>query len=106
MDRLSAEKATHVSSILGFIGKHELRIDDKGRLSIPARFKNVLAQNYAADDMRVVVMVSLDLNLRVLPVSVYEKVTEEYEGHSDLDKAARRLKEMVTTLATVEKVDA
>jgi MraZ protein len=95
-----------VSAAIGFIGKHEVRIDDKGRVTMPARFKNVLAEQYPADAMQVVVAVSLDRNLRVFPLSEYTKMTAEYERYSDLDRDARRLKEFVTGLATVEKVDA
>jgi MraZ protein len=90
---------------VGFIGKHDLRIDDKGRLCMPARFKNVLKEQYADDEMQVVVMLSLDLNLSVLPLSEYAKVAEEYERYSDLDEEARRLKELITGLATIEKAD-
>jgi MraZ protein len=95
-----------ISPTVGFIGKHDLRIDDKGRVTMPARFKSVLKEQYADDDMQVVVSVSLDLNLRVLPLSQYAKMTEEYEQFSDLDEEARRLKEFLTGLATIEKIDA
>ncbi|MBN1866423.1 hypothetical protein JW916_03930 [Candidatus Sumerlaeota bacterium] len=91
---------------VGFIGKHDLRIDDKGRVTMPARFKSVLKEQYASDDMQVVVSVSLDLNLRVLPLSQYANLAEEYEKYSDLDEEARRLKEFLTGLATIEKIDA
>lgn len=90
---------------IGFIGKHDLRIDDKSRLTIPARFKSIIGDQYPEDEMQVVVTVSLDLNLRVLPLSQYVKVTERYEQFSELDKEARRLKEMITGLAAVERVD-
>ena len=75
-------------------------------MTIPSRFKTVLAELYPDDDMQVVVALSLDKNLRVFPLSEYEKVVRQYEKYSDLDKNARRLKELVTGLATIEKVDA
>jgi MraZ protein len=95
-----------VPPAIGFFGQHDLRIDDKSRVSIPARFKSVLSEQFADDDMQVVVMPSLDLNLTVLPVSEYAKVVAEYEQFSDLDEEARRLKEMMTGLATIESIDA
>lgn len=90
---------------VGFIGKHELRIDDKGRLTMPARFKSVLRECYPGDDDQVVVRVSLDMNLTVEPLTEYEKVSEKYEEYDDLDEEARRLKEVITGLATIEKID-
>jgi MraZ protein len=90
----------------GFIGKHELRIDDKGRLTMPARFKAVLRENYADDGNQVVVRLSLDMNLIVEPLTEYEKVSEKFEEYDDLDEDVRRLKEVITGQAAREKIDA
>jgi MraZ protein len=95
-----------VPLILGFIGKYELKIDDKGRLTIPSRFKQVLQGKYAADEMQVVVSVSLDQNLLIQPVSSYNEMLERYLSLSDLDEATRRVKDLLTGFATEEKVDA
>jgi MraZ protein len=94
-----------VSLRIGFIGKHELRVDDKGRLTIPSRFKAVLKEEYSKDEMQVVVSLSLDMNLTVQPISEFVKLAREFEQYSDLDKEARRLKEMLIGMATQEKVD-
>jgi MraZ protein len=95
-----------VSSGIGFIGKHELRIDDKGRLSIPSRFKTVLIEQHPDDGMQVVVSPSLDMNLIVQPASEFAKLAVEFEQYNELDEEARRLKEILIGLATQEKVDA
>lgn len=92
-------------SSLGFLGRHELKIDDKGRLTIPARFKSVLQEQCAGDDMEVVVNISLDLNLTVRSTAEFAKVLEEYGRYNDLDEETRRLQEVVIGSATQEKVD-
>ncbi|NQU45205.1 hypothetical protein HQ520_18130 [bacterium] len=94
-----------MTSLVGFIGKHDLRIDDKGRLSIPARFKSVLQEKYGADQMEVIISVSLDTVLRVQPVSEYNRTVAEFMQMSDLDEETRRIRELYTGLAAPEKVD-
>lgn len=91
---------------IGFIGKHDLRIDDKSRLTIPARFKSILAEQYPDDEMQVVMTVSLDKNLRVLPASQYAKETIRYEQYNDLDKESRQIKALFLGMSQSEKVDA
>jgi MraZ protein len=101
---LTAERCS-VPPALGFIGKYELKIDDKGRLTIPARFKQVLQEKYPDDEMQVVVSLSLDQNLLIQPVSVYNAMVSKYMALSDLDEATRRMKELFTGFAAEEKVD-
>jgi len=94
-----------MSSLVGFIGTHDLRLDDKSRLVIPARFKAVLHENFALDSMQVVVSASLDRCLIVQPSSEYLKMVEKYLHYSELEEAARRILELMTGLASQEKVD-
>lgn len=95
-----------MAPFVGFIGKHDLRIDDKGRVTMPSRFKAILREHFPNDGDQVVVRLWLDQNLTVEPLSEYAKVAERYAAYDDLDEGARRLKEMVTGLATIEKIDA
>ena len=90
---------------VGFIGKHDLRIDDKGRLTMPARFKNVLAEEFPEDDGQVVVRVNFDLKLTVEPQSVFAKEIAKYDELDELDEDVRRLQELITGLAEPEKID-
>jgi MraZ protein len=94
-----------MSSLEGFIGTHSLRLDDKNRLTIPARFKVILQENFPSDGMQVVMSAALDPCLIVQPSSGYRKMMEKYLHYSDLDEAARRLQELMTGLASAEKVD-
>lgn len=91
---------------VGFVGKHELRIDEKGRVTMPARFKAVLREQYPQDQDQIVVRISWDKNLRVEPYSEYAKVADEYEKGNDRDPLARRRKNVINALATIEKIDA
>lgn len=89
----------------GFLGTHELKIDDKGRLSIPARFKNYIKERYPQDQMQVVVGLSLDKNLRVYPQSEFDRVQERYDHFDDLDGKARALADLMIGMAAEEKID-
>jgi MraZ protein len=91
---------------VGFLGKHYLRIDDKGRVTMPARFKAVLRDQYPQDQDQVVVRLSWDGNLRVEPYSEYAKVADQYEQGNDRDPRARRRKNVINALAESEKIDA
>lgn len=101
----SRERKKPVAALIGFIGKYDLKVDDKGRLTIPARFKQILQEKYPDDDMQVVMSISLDQNLLVQPVSEYQKMAAKYMALSDLDESTRRMKELFTAFAAEEKVD-
>ncbi len=90
---------------VGFIGKHDLRIDDKGRLTMPARFKSVLADEFPEDEGQVVVRVNFDLKLTVEPMSVFAKEIAKFDELDDLDEDVRRLQEVITGLAQPEVID-
>ncbi|MFW6303999.1 MAG: division/cell wall cluster transcriptional repressor MraZ [Candidatus Sumerlaeota bacterium] len=90
---------------VGFIGKHDLRIDDKGRLTMPARFKKVLADEFGDDEGQVIVRVNFDQKLTVEPQSVFAREIAKYDELDDLDEDVRRLKEMMTGLAEPETID-
>lgn len=92
--------------LVGFVGKHHLKIDDKGRVTMPARFKVALRENYPQDQDQVVVRISWDRNLRVEPYSEYAKVADQYEQGNDRDALARRRKNVINALAEIEKIDA
>lgn len=98
-------KSPIVTATRGFLGTHELKIDDKGRLSIPARFKNYIKEHYPQDQMQVVVGLSLDKNLRVYPRSEFDRVLERYDHFDDLDADARDLANLMIGMAVDEKID-
>ena len=62
-----------------FRGRHELSIDPKGRLAIPAKFRDVLSKKFADEDDEARFVVSLDNGERLLiyPECEWEKVEQQ-----------------------------
>ncbi|HNY26159.1 MAG TPA: hypothetical protein PLA90_05075 [Candidatus Sumerlaeota bacterium] len=92
--------------LVGFFGQHDLKIDAKSRVTMPARFKSMLREQYPQDDEQVVVRLNVDRNLTVESVSKFAQVVEDFDQYDELDENARRYKQLMTALATVEKIDA
>ncbi len=90
---------------LGFLGKHELKIDGKSRLMVPSRIKKVLKEQYSEDGMQVMVSPSLDKNLTVQPLSEFAIFMERYDQYDELDEDARKLKNILIGMAMQEKMD-
>jgi MraZ protein len=79
-----------------FLGQYRHSLDDKGRMIVPARFRDLL---YG----RIYLTQGFDNNLRVLPeaafVSIYERVTEM----SSTNPTARQLRRLI--FSTAQQVD-
>lgn len=62
-----------------FRGRHDLTIDTKGRLAIPAKFREVLSRDFAAEDNVARLVVTLDSRERLLlyPELEWEKVEQQ-----------------------------
>jgi len=79
-----------------FLGQYRHSLDDKGRMIVPARFRDLL-------DGTIYLTQGFDQNLRVLPeaafVSIYERVTEM----SSTNPTARQLRRLI--FSTAQQVD-
>ena len=79
-----------------FLGQYRHSLDDKGRMIVPARFRDLLSG-------RIYLPQGFDNNLRVLPeaafVSIYERVTEM----SSTNPTARQLRRLI--FSTAQQVD-
>lgn len=62
-----------------FRGSHDLTIDIKGRLAIPAKFREVLSREFVAEDGSARLVVTLDSRDRLLlyPEVEWEKVEQQ-----------------------------
>jgi MraZ protein len=80
-----------------FLGQYRHNIDDKGRLTIPARFRDLLAADGAY------VLKGFDNNLMVLTVPTFEALSLRVSRMSLTDPTARLLKRLI--FATAQKVD-
>lgn len=62
-----------------FRGAHELTVDTKGRLAVPAKFREVLVREFGSDETVAKMVVTLDKRDRMLfyPESEWEKVEQQ-----------------------------
>lgn len=80
-----------------FLGKYKHTLDIKGRLTIPSRFRELLAADGAY------ITQGFDHNLMVLPPTAFEKIYERVNRMSMTDNNARMLKRLI--FSSAEKVD-
>jgi MraZ protein len=71
-----------------FLGRYEHNIDEKGRLTIPARFRELL-ENGAY------VTQGFDRNLMVLTAPAFERISQRVNQLSMTDPVARQLKRLI-----------
>jgi MraZ protein len=67
-----------------FAGSHLLTIDDKGRLPIPARFRQQLADEYG---MQVFITRSYQPCVEIYPAPHFRTVADQIEGLADRSRA-------------------
>ena len=80
-----------------FYGQFYHNLDDKGRLIIPARYRDYLAPDGAF------VMQGFDQNLIVLPVDKFDDLSRQVNHLSLTDSTARLLKRLI--FSTADKVE-
>lgn len=71
-----------------FLNQYQHSFDDKGRLTIPAKFRNL-------PETGAVVVQGLDRNLMVLPPDVFQKLFDRLMAMSLTDPAARQLRHVI-----------
>jgi MraZ protein len=79
-----------------FLGRYEHTIDDKGRLTIPARYRELLANG-------AYVTQGFDHNLIVHPVTSFEEMSTKVNQLAFTDPVARQLKRYI--FSTAERCD-
>ena len=72
-----------------FFGQFHHNIDDKGRLTIPSRYRDLLAAEEAY------VMRGFDQNLMVFPASAFERISRRVEQMNLTDPKVRLLRRLV-----------
>lgn len=73
-----------------FAGSHLLTIDDKGRLAIPARFRQQLADDYGA---QIYITRAYQPCIEIYPAAVFKNLAEQIQNLEDRS-AADKLKEV------------
>ena len=82
-----------------FLGQFYHNLDDKGRLTVPARFRDLLVPEGAY------VMQGFDHNLMVLPCSAFESLSRRINNQSVTDPRARMLRRLLFASADRVEVD-
>lgn len=85
-----------------FRGRHEHAVDAKGRTSLPARFRDVLA---AQGESRIVVTLSLDGCLAAYPLREWEAFEQKLINLPSLDEDMTELKRMLVGNAVECDID-
>jgi MraZ protein len=80
-----------------FLGQFYHNLDAKGRLTVPARFRDLLVPDGAY------VMQGFDHNLMVLPRLAFESLSQQINSQSVTDPKARMLRRLL--FATADRVD-
>jgi MraZ protein len=81
-----------------FLGQYQHSIDNKGRLTIPSRFREILADEGAY------ILQGFDRNLFVLPEPAFEIISNRVNSLSMTDGTARALRRLI--FSTAERVEA
>ncbi len=81
-----------------FLGQHEHVVDEKGRLMVPARFRELLGSNGY-------ITLGFDQNLMVLPSEVFIRLSEHARAMSLTDPNARLLKRLLFSHAERVEMD-
>ncbi len=82
-----------------FFGQYHHNLDEKGRLMVPARFRNELAAAGAY------VMEGFDRNLMVMAASTFERIADQVAQTNLLDQKARILSRKIFSNAYPVDVD-
>lgn len=81
---------TQIPTQDGPYGHHEVKLDDKGRIKLPARFRNHLSLRFPNERLFIT---SMDLAQgRLYPISVWKRnleILENVEGDEDCERAER-----------------
>lgn len=81
-----------------FLGQYEHTIDEKGRLTIPSKYREEL-------DSAVYVTLGFDGNLQVFPPGLFEIMSKQVSSLSFADANSRRLRRIIYANAEVINFD-
>ena len=87
-----------------FRGLSTISVDDKGRLAIPSRYRDLLAAQSSQD--LVITLNPWDRALWLYPLGEWELIEAKLSGLSDLDRHGRRTKQIMRGYATDCSCDA
>lgn len=83
---------------LMFLGKYEHNIDDKGRMTIPARYRDLISEG-------AYIYLGFDHNLIVMTKEPYEQIYQQVNQMNMTDPIARQLKRHILSQTDWVEVD-
>lgn len=81
-----------------FLGQYEHTLDEKGRMTIPARYRDLLEDG-------AFVTQGFDNNLMILPASLFEKLYQRVQTMSISDPVVRQLRRLIFSNADMVDFD-
>ena len=84
--------------MIGFLGQYDITIDDKGRVRIPAKYKNQLGEDF-------VIACGENACLTIYPLETWEKFKQQISQLSDLDEKSLEFKRRLYSNATFGEFD-
>ncbi len=79
-----------------FLGQYEHSIDDKGRMTVPSRYRDLLSNG-------AYITQGFDNNLMVMTVESFQKLSERINATSITDPLSRQLKRLI--FSNADRVD-
>ncbi|MCK5769005.1 division/cell wall cluster transcriptional repressor MraZ [Algiphilus sp.] len=70
-----------------FTGEHPLNVDDKGRLAVPARYRQQLADSHGLQLYITIVTLDGNTRLEIYPAPVFRDIAEQIQQMEDRDLA-------------------
>ena len=87
-----------------FSGKYQHNIDQKGRLSIPAKFRDILSHKYGSDTL--ILTRFLDNCIVAYPLAEWKKIENKAQDLSTMKKDVRTFLRLFYANATEINIDA
>jgi MraZ protein len=85
-----------------FRGKFEHNVDSKGRVSVPAKFRDIIADRYGG---KLVLAMDYDKCLTVYPLEEWEKLEEKIKTLSMMKQEAKDFRRFLLSSATECELD-
>ena len=86
-----------------FRGNHPTRVDDKGRLKVPAEFKRLIDEKY---NLQFFITSRDGEEAEIYPMPEWEKIEEKLAGISNFNAAKRKFMDQVNFYGQTAELDA
>jgi division/cell wall cluster transcriptional repressor MraZ len=90
-----------------FLGQELMRVDNKGRLGVPARFMSVLREmsRERAETVSVGTMITPERSIKLVPITQFIEEVEHWSGLDDRNESERMVRNLTTGSAELVTLD-